>query len=282
MKKSNNNLLISILIPVFNGERYLSETIESALGQTYRNCEVIVVDDGSTDSTGAIVCSYGNQVRYIKKTNGGVSTALNLGIREAKGEYISWLSHDDVYVPDKIARQIDELDRVPAPLQSSAIVMSNLQVIDDQSHVIDRWAIHKVHDVKKFSCPLYPVMKGLVHGCTLLIPKQLIIEAGYFDENLKTSQDYDMWFKIFPKVHVLFVQDYLVKMRRHKDQGTNSRVALDESNAIWIKMIQKISDADKILIDGSVKQFYIRMYELMSRVGYYEVASFVEHQSQVL
>lgn len=278
MKKSTNDLLVSIIIPVFNGEKYLSETIESALTQTYRNCEVIVVNDGSTDGTEVIVRSYGNQVRYIKKTNGGVSTALNLGIQEAKGEYISWLSHDDVYVPNKIALQVDRLNQVPAPLRSSAIVMSNLQVIDDQSHVIDRWAIHKVHDVKKFSCPLYPVMKGLVHGCTLLIPKQLIIDAGYFNEDLKTSQDYDMWFKIFPKARVLFVQDYLVKMRRHKDQGTNSNVALDESNAIWIKMIQNISDADKILIDGSVRHFYARMHELMGRVGYYEAASFAEHR----
>ena len=77
---------VSIVIPVFNGENYLHEAIDSALAQTYKNCEIIVVNDGSTDNTEAIAKSYGNKIRYFRKENGGGSSALNLGIDNMEGE----------------------------------------------------------------------------------------------------------------------------------------------------------------------------------------------------
>ena len=94
--------LVSIIIPVYNGEKYMREAIDSALNQTYKNIEVIVVNDGSKDNTDEIALSYGDKIRYFKKENGGVSTALNLGIKEMKGEYFCWLSHDDVYEYNKV------------------------------------------------------------------------------------------------------------------------------------------------------------------------------------
>ena len=98
---------VSIVIPVYNGANYLREAIDSALEQTYRNTEVIVVNDGSTDGgeTEDIAISYGDRIRYFTKENGGISTALNLGIQAMSGEYFSWLSHDDVYYPHKIEKQ---------------------------------------------------------------------------------------------------------------------------------------------------------------------------------
>lgn len=97
--------LVSIIIPVYNGSNYLEESINSALAQTYRNIEVIVVNDGSTDggATERIALSYGDRIRYFYKENGGVSTALNLGLEKMKGEWFSWLSHDDLYLPEKLS-----------------------------------------------------------------------------------------------------------------------------------------------------------------------------------
>ena len=102
---------VSIIIPVYNGSNYLREAIDSALAQTYKNIEVIVVNDGSDDGgkTESIAKSYRNKIRYIYKKNAGVSTALNAGILAAEGEYISWLSHDDVYIPNKLEVQINYL-----------------------------------------------------------------------------------------------------------------------------------------------------------------------------
>src|ERR1700722_19485155 len=111
MKKNVNKPLVSIIIPVFNGTDYLNQAIGSALAQTYQNIEVIVVNDGSTDqgATEKIALSYGNKIFYHEKENGGVATALNFGIAKMKGEYFSWLSHDDLYTPDKIENQILEM-----------------------------------------------------------------------------------------------------------------------------------------------------------------------------
>ena len=94
---------VTIMIPVYNGSNYLKEAIESALAQTYKNKEVVVVNDGSTDDgkTAAIAKSFGNKIKYYEKENGGVSTALNLGIKKATGDYICWLSHDDLYYQNK-------------------------------------------------------------------------------------------------------------------------------------------------------------------------------------
>ena len=96
--------LVSIIIPVYNGADYVAEAIDSALNQTYKNIEIIVVNDGSNDNgkTEKIVLSYGEKIRYFSKENGGVSSALNIGIANMKGEYFSWLSHDDMYLPSKI------------------------------------------------------------------------------------------------------------------------------------------------------------------------------------
>ena len=90
---------VSVIIPVYNGSNYLSDAINSALSQTYSNLEIIIVNDGSSDNgkTKEIALSYGNKIKYIEKENGGVSSALNTGIKNMTGEYFSWISHDDIF-----------------------------------------------------------------------------------------------------------------------------------------------------------------------------------------
>ena len=90
---------VTIVIPVYKGKKYMRKAIDSAIAQTYENLEILVINDGSPDdgATDTIAKSYGDKIRYIYKENGGVSTVLNLALKEMKGEYFSWLSHDDVY-----------------------------------------------------------------------------------------------------------------------------------------------------------------------------------------
>ncbi len=260
----------------------MREAIDSALNQTYKHKEVIVVDDGSTDDSWQIIESYGQKIRVFKQKNGGVSTALNLGIKQAKGEYISWLSHDDVYTPNKLSKQVEALNGLPAKEKGETILFSNYKIIDSNSKVIEIPAIEKVHDLKKFSCPLYPVMKGLIFGCTLLIPKKCFIENGYFDPHLRTSQDYDLWFQFFQKYPIHFQTDYLLLSRRHPGQGTFSPRATNESNVLWLKMLKETSDTDKIAIDGSLQNFYMQNYLQMRRVGYLETAAYSKKQLNLI
>ena len=101
--------LVSIVIPVYNGSKYLGEAIDSALEQTYKNIEIVVINDGSKDNgkTRAVAKSYGDKIRYYEKENGGVSSALNYAIKMSKGQFISWVSHDDKILPEKIELQIE-------------------------------------------------------------------------------------------------------------------------------------------------------------------------------
>ena len=109
MQTADFNPLVSIIIPVYNGGNYLAEAIDSALAQTYKNLEIIVVNDGSCDNgkTEEIALSYGDKIRYFRKENGGSSSALNYGIKQMNGEWFSWLSHDDLYYPEKIEKQVN-------------------------------------------------------------------------------------------------------------------------------------------------------------------------------
>src|SRR5438093_12571348 len=98
--------MISCVVPVFNGERYLAEALESILEQSYRPLEIIVADDGSTDGTRAVVAHYGTQVRYLWQPNSGPAAARNLGLSAARGEFVAFLDADELGHPEKLERQM--------------------------------------------------------------------------------------------------------------------------------------------------------------------------------
>jgi glycosyltransferase involved in cell wall biosynthesis len=105
--------LVSCIVPVFNGERYLREALNSILAQTYRVVEIIVADDGSTDGTAALVASYGGQVHYVRQPNAGPAAARNLGLRMARGQFVAFLDQDDLWHPEKLARQLARFQARP-------------------------------------------------------------------------------------------------------------------------------------------------------------------------
>lgn len=204
--------LISIIIPVYNGANYLREAIESALAQTYNNIEIIVINDGSIDETESIALSFGTTIRYFKKNNGGVASALNLGISEMRGEYFSWLSHDDLYKPEKIEKQIAELIKG----NHKMVVWSDYDVINSEGKVIDSFTLY---DENKKS-DAFVLFSTFVHGCSLLIPVSLFKEIGLFNENLLTTQDYEMWIRALKAhYHFMHMNKALISSRRHSEQG---------------------------------------------------------------
>lgn len=216
--------LVSIIIPVYNGANYMREAIESALNQTYRNIEVIVINDGSSDDgeSDRVARSYGERIRYFYKENGGVSSALNLGIEKMKGEYFSWLSHDDVYDLNKIKKQIDALNNLE---NKDTIIYCNYCHINNKSELVKkRRSIPYFNDRVRYGWN--DVLKGLLkdvtlNGCCLLIKKDLLLNAGKFDEKLRFCQDAMMWYKIFiNKNDFYYISEALVKNRIHDQQLT--------------------------------------------------------------
>jgi glycosyltransferase involved in cell wall biosynthesis len=231
--------LVSIVIPIYNGANYMRSAIDSALEQDYDNLEVIVVNDGSTDKTDEIAKSYRNKIKYFSKENGGVSTALNLAIQNAKGEYISWLSHDDYYLSNKISRQIEELSKIEA--REMLIPYCNCEILDLQRKMEDGNTKFYVIESKKIPSrtkieSLKALYLGRIHGCSLLIPKKAFITVGYFNPTLITTQDFQLWFKFINAGYLFYyIPEVLMVTRHHGEQGSVTKydIAKSENIKLW-------------------------------------------------
>lgn len=213
-----NSPKVSIVIPVYNGSNYLREAIDSALAQTYKNIEVVVVNDGSTDNgaTEAIAKSYGDKIRYFAKKNGGVSTALNLGIEKMTGEYFSWLSHDDIYLPEKISEQISFLNKLD---NQTAILYSDYEYIDQNSRYI---STHKVPHIDSNELRFRLMDNYPVHGCTILVPRACFSIVGPFDPNYLVVQDVEMFLRLSRKFEFIHIPKVLIQSRLHTTQGSKN------------------------------------------------------------
>ncbi len=218
--------LVSIIIPVYNGANYVKEAIDSALNQTYQNCEVIVINDGSTDNgkTEQVIRSYGEKVRYYCKKNGGVSSALNYGISKMNGDFFSWLSHDDVYEKNKIESQVKILKKYSG---KNLIALCEIKTIDKNSKPI--LSVQKKRGlssnmVNSWEKALRDLLaNGAFYGCALLIPKDAVIKCGGFREDLRYCQDHLMWLKlVLSKMSFVYSQEELVSLRVHDGQLTQT------------------------------------------------------------
>ena len=201
--------IVSVVIPVYNHEEYIRESVESALSQDYDNLEVIVVDDGSTDATPEVLKTFGSRIRYIRQKNKGTAAALNTGIRHAQGSLIAWLSSDDVFLPGMIKRQVAELNKEP----SFAMVYADFVEIDSHGK-----------ELRVVRCPFPPVgefaielLKGnFINGSSVLIRKGCFEQVGLFDESLPTDSDGDMWFRLLKNGYEFgHIPEVLVKYRWH-------------------------------------------------------------------
>ncbi|MBS2212124.1 glycosyltransferase family 2 protein [Carboxylicivirga mesophila] len=186
--------LVSILIPLYNSERYISETIQSCLSQTYRNIEIIIVDDGSTDSSYTIAKKYESwQVRVFKQVNSGACAARNLAFEHCKGDYIQYLDADDILSPNKIEDQlrlIADKDNAVASCswqyfkQSIGDKKTPGQIIDKDYLNPVNWLIDSWNG------------KGMAQTACWLTPRSLIEKAGPWNETLKINQDGEFFCRV--------------------------------------------------------------------------------------
>lgn len=261
------NPKVSIVIPVYNGSNYLKEAIDSALAQTYKNIEVIVVNDGSNDNgaTEKIALSYGDQIRYFSKPNGGVATALNLGIEKMTGEYFSWLSHDDKYLPAKISTLINVLVELE---DKTTVLYSDYELIDESSSLITQITLNHVQLEDK---PFYSILRGSVHGCSMLIHKSCFEKIGLFNIVLKTTQDYDLWFRMLQKYHFKHVNRYLIQSRWHPEQDSKkSPHTIKEANELWIHMMSSLTEEQRLACEDTNYLFYLELSKFLKDTPYQE------------
>lgn len=214
------NTKASIIIPVNNGERYIRQTINSALAQTYSDFEVIVVDDGSSDNTRNILASYGNRIRYIYQENKGPAAARNTGYRVANGQYLLFLDSDDLIPPEKLARHIDFLETWP---QHELAYSAWHFLSDDGSTILGekrpRKEGHLLVDMLRRSFVM--VSPGAV-----VIKRTCLDRIGLFDESpaLIGTEDTDLWLRIAAAGYTFgYIDQPLLQYRvRHDSVSSNT------------------------------------------------------------
>lgn len=271
MKKEKDfNPLVSIIIPVYNGENYVKDAIESALKQTYKNIEIIVVNDGSKDNTEQIVKEYGDKVRYISKENGGVSTALNIAIDNMKGEYFSWLSHDDIYLGNKVEKQIEFLSKLE---DKNSILYSDYCLMNSK---MKRYPKDNILDEKLLNDkPEYCLLRGFLSGITLLIPKKAFDKCGYFKEELRCTQDYDMWARLLKEFKFVYCPGVYTCTRIHSMQDTQkSPKVIEEGNNLWLELVEYVDDKRKVELEGSLFDYYYEFALYLSRTFHNEAKEY--------
>jgi glycosyltransferase involved in cell wall biosynthesis len=210
---------VSVVIPTFNAAEYLSEALESVLSKTYKDFEIIVVDDGSTDNTAEVVTSFKNRckINYIyQKNSGGPSMPRNVGIEAAKSRYIVLFDSDDILMPDFLASCKKLLDKRP----ELGLVFTNFSKCNENGHITQKSVLDSYDFFQKLkkikldrNCYIIPrkiAFSALIYGDFIgrgvIVPKKVFHSIGNFDEKLTNGQDKDMWLRVTRKYDIGYVE----------------------------------------------------------------------------
>ena len=201
------NVEITVLMPVYNGDKYLAEAIESILNQTYSDFEFLIINDGSTDKSEDIILSYNDsRIKLINKENGGVSKALNTGLEHARGKYIVRMDADDISHPDRILKQYEFIKSNPDYI----LIGSNANYIEENGDFIFHYSApeyehNKIEKMVRRYCPF-------IHS-SVIYQKDIVLEIGGYSESAYAFEDHFLWSKIIKKGKTGNLRDTLVDVR---------------------------------------------------------------------
>jgi len=212
--------LVSVIMPSYNTSQYIQEAIDSVLAQDYPNKELIVIDDGSTDSTVDLIRAYGDRVTLLTQKNQGSAVARNAGIAAAQGKYIAFLDSDDAWLPGKLTTQVRYLEQHP----DIGMIYGRWHVWKPQpdghfasADTIDPESTEPTRLVEEGSGWLYNrlLFTSLLHTITVMARRSLIDEVGTFDVDLKRGQDYDYWIRASRVTQIHQIDQVLALYRLH-------------------------------------------------------------------
>ncbi|MGH7886106.1 MAG: glycosyltransferase family 2 protein, partial [Thermodesulfobacteriota bacterium] len=219
---SSNKPLISVIIPVYNCEKYLGEAVESVLEQTYKPMEIIVVNDGSTDQSEKVAKNYLEHIKYFYQNNFGIGAARNKGIELSTGEYLSFLDSDDIWVKDKLKIQIESLN-------------SDESIDAVFGHVKQFLSPEILEDLKKkYKCPQSPMPGRL--ASTILIRKSNFLIVGHFTNNKSLGADLDWYLRAEEKrLKIMMLDTVLLKRRIH---NSNTGILQRDNRTDYVKHLK--------------------------------------------
>jgi glycosyltransferase involved in cell wall biosynthesis len=216
MKNNSQYPLVTAIVPVYNGSAFLKETIGSILNQTYPNVEIVAVDDGSLDNSRDIIASYGNDIRLISQKNAGVAAARNTAIKHANGDYIALLDQDDIWLPNKIGRQVEVFLKKPETvLVWGGAVRSNKGWTND----VNTSEYHLQRES-------YGIRGLLLHNridaLTAIFRRDVALKLGGFDILAPPSDDWDLWIRLAASGPIAYLAETVAIHRLHDKQNSRN------------------------------------------------------------
>jgi glycosyltransferase involved in cell wall biosynthesis len=249
---------ISVIIPTYNRAAYLYESIDSVLCQTYEDLELIVVDDGSSDNTREVVQEYNDlRIKYIYKKNGGAASALNLGIKESKGNYIARLDSDDMFLPEKLEMQIKFIDFNP----DIGLVYTQAYNTDEKGNVLELYLkdhTYPNNSLKVLRYFLFPPSQSI------MFRKSCIDRVGYFDEDMPITEDWDFCIRMAQYYKFAYIDKPLVKIRKHTKMITSDKI---KSAQAILRVMEKHSETLSL---GEGKEWLAPHYYNLGRLYLYK------------
>jgi glycosyltransferase involved in cell wall biosynthesis len=213
--------LVSVVIPVHNGEAFAAQCLDSVFRQTHRALEVIVVDDGSTDGTGALLDRYPKPIRAIHTEHRNLPSARNRGIAEASGEFIAFLDADDLWLPEKTAKQIEAFRRLPG----AGLVCTDIQKFPASGRRPSKERIRLGRKLNRSEAFPLLARRNFITPSTVMVRASVAASAGGFDETLNSCEDWEYWLRLAGRgVGMAFLDEPLVLYRSHA--SSMSRVAI--------------------------------------------------------
>ena len=226
---------VSVIIAVYNGEKFLVQSINSILRQTYDNLELILVNDGSTDKSEDVIGAIDDpRIRYFKiKNTGSPSKPRNIGISNAEGEYIALCDQDDTWLPEKLEKQLEifklhQNDNV-------GLVAASANVVDSDNKVEGLLRIKKNGYLKPQIFFDNLLNENFITACSVLIRKDVFTNLGRFNEKLVGTDDYEMWLRISEKYGFYGIDEVLCSWRKTNESLSSDRIKIYESSIAILK-----------------------------------------------
>ena len=255
-----DTLRISVIMPVYNGERTIRESIESALNQTFTDFELIVIDDGSQDATLDILADIQDtRLKIFSYSNAGISASRNRGIAHARGEFVTFLDADDLWTPDKLETQLKALEANPQAI----LAYSWTEFIDETGRPVGTF-LRSTASGNVLAELLESNFIG--SGSNALINKQAIVELGEFDQSFSPAGDWDMWLRLAAHYQFAVVPSTQVLYRITESAATNNLLRMETSS---LAVIERAFDHAPESLQYIKRRSIANLYEyLTSRATY--------------
>ncbi len=253
---------VSVIIHTYNNEKFIVETLESVLNQTYKDYEIIVIDDGSVDSTRNMLLPYMQKIKYHYKENGGIASAKNAGISLSKAEFIAFLDHDDLWVPDKLKMQMECFNENP----QAGLVYAKYTSFRDGKEL-------RTKPEKGYSGWIFKELlaKSFIQTSTVIVKREYLNAIGPYDESFSLGDEYDMFLRISKKFQCGFINKGLTRYRIHDTNASKNGFLFDQDFlGVYKKIYNNFTDLDEIekkILRKRIARYSIKVAEGLYRQG---------------